>query len=238
MEQVVEPEPPPMSVFNVTPQTFNVSSVDGDQFPINGISESLDTIFEDIYSELRDFRIVNVDNANAVISDDKLTFSYTPSPNETQTVVTLTLNSVENDNASVEIPYTLKFVDMFLDDLIDATIDSLNIPENHKDLIRSLPDELNVFHQDGVSEYNIAKIEAVSYVFDRIERVTDVFMYEDYPTDIYDFLRGNVDIPIRTFSQERIDSVARHAFALASIIDFNKDTVEYHNDDFQGLRRP
>ena len=141
MEPIVEPEPPPISVFNVTPQTFTVSSVDGDQFPINGISESLDTIFEDIYSELRDFRIVSVDNANAVISDDKLTFSYTPSPNETQTVVTLTLNSVENDNASVEIPYTLKFVDMFLGTtLIDATIDNLNIPENHKELIRSLPE--------------------------------------------------------------------------------------------------
>ena len=235
MEPIVEPEPPPISVFNVTPQTFTVSSVDGDQFPINGISESLDTIFEDIYSELRDFRIVSVDNANAVISDDKLTFSYTPSPNETQTVVTLTLNSVENDNASVEIPYTLKFVDMFLDDLIDATIDNLNIPENHKELIRSLPNELNVFHKNGANEYNIAKIEAVSYVFDRVENGTDVFKYEEYLDDNPFSILGMYEAPVRTFSQEKIDSVARHAFALASVIDFNQDTIEYHDGDFQRI---
>ena len=150
----------------------------------------------------------------------------------------LTLSSVEDDRVSVSIPYTLNFVDKSTDDLINDTINDLDLPENHKRLIRSLPSWLNVFHRDGVSEYNIAKIEAISYVFDRVEQVTDVFMYEDYPdtrfrdNDPYSYLDG-IEIPIRTFSQDKIDSVARHAFALASVIDFNRDTVEYHDDDFQ-----
>ena len=110
----------------------------------------------------------------------------------------------------------------------------MDIPENHKRLIRSLPDELNVFHMlMALVKYNIAKIEAISDVFDRVENGTNVFMYEDYPNDIYDVFDSDVHIPIRTFSQEKMDSVARHAFALASAIDFNKDTVEYHDSDFQ-----
>ena len=43
-------------------------------------------------------------------------------------------------------------------------------------------------------------------------------------------------IPIRTFSQDKIDSVARHAFALASVIDFNQDTIEYHDGRFSKSR--
>ena len=229
-ELPAEPERPD---FNVTPQVFTVG-FDGDGFPIKGVSDSLDNLFEDSYTELRDLRIESVDNDKAVISDDGLRFSYISTNDETQTVVMLTLSSVEDDRVSVSAPYTLNFVDKSTADLINETIFyDLDIPENHKRLIRSLPDELNVFHRDGVSEYNIAKIEAVSDVFDRVERVTDVFMYEDYPTDFIDVLRRDVVIPIRTFSQDRIDSVARHAFALASVIDFNKDTVEYHDDDFQ-----
>ena len=235
-----EPERPG---FNVTPQVFTVG-FDGDGFPIKGVSDSLDNLFEDSYTELRDLRIESVDNYRAVISDDGLRFSYIPSNGETQTVVMLSLSSVEDDRVSISIPYTLNFVDKSTDDLINDTINDLDIPENHKRLIRSLPNELNVFYRDGVNEYNIAKIEAVSYVFDRVERVTDVFMYEDYPdtrfrdNDPYSIYESDPygidhDVPIRTFSQDKIDSVARHAFALASVIDFNKDTIEYHDSDFQ-----
>ena len=231
-ELPMEPERPG---FNITPQVFTVG-FDGDSFPIKGVSDSLDNLFEDSYTELRDLRIASVDNDKAVISDDGLRFSYVPSNSETQTVVKLTLSSVEDDGVSISLPYTLNFKST--DDLINGTINDLDIPESHKRLIRSLPNELNVFHRDGVSEYNIAKIEAISYVFDRVENGTNVFMYEDYPdtrfrdNDPYSFL-DNVVIPIRTFSQDRIDSVARHVFALASVIDFNNDTVEYHDSDFQ-----
>ena len=131
------------------------------------------------------------------------------------------------------IPYALNFVDKSTDDLINETINDLAIPESHKRLVRNLPNELNVLSVAGVSQYNIAKLEAISDVFDRVENGTNVFMYEDYPNDIYDVFDSDVHIPIRTFSQEKIDSVARHAFALASAIDFNKDTVEYHDSDFQ-----
>ena len=99
----VEPELPPEPErpgFNVTPQVFTVG-FDGDSFPIKGVSDSLDNLFEDSYTELRDLRIESVDNDEAVISDDGLRFSYIPTNDETQTVVMLTLSSVEDDRVSM-----------------------------------------------------------------------------------------------------------------------------------------
>ena len=125
----VEPELPPEPErpgFNVTPQVFTVG-FDGDSFPIKGVSDSLDNLFDDSYTELRDLRIESVDNNEAVISDDGLRFSYIPTNDETQTVVMLTLSSVEDDRVSVGLPYTLNFVDKSTDDLINETINDLDI---------------------------------------------------------------------------------------------------------------
>ena len=54
-------------------------------------------------------RIESADNDKAVISDDKLRFSYIPTSDETQTVVMLTLSSVEDDRVSVSIPLHFEF---------------------------------------------------------------------------------------------------------------------------------
>ena len=63
-ELPAEPERPG---FNVAPQSF-VVGLDGDGFPIKGVSDSLDNLFEDSYTELRDLRIESVDNDKVVIS--------------------------------------------------------------------------------------------------------------------------------------------------------------------------
>ena len=49
-------------------------------------------------------------------------FLYIPTSDETQTVVMLTLSSVEDDRVSISIPYTLNFVNKSTDDLINETI--------------------------------------------------------------------------------------------------------------------
>ena len=108
--------------------------------------------------------------------------------------------------------YTLNFVDKSTDDLINETINDLDIPENHKRLIRSLPDELNVFYRDGVSQYSIDKLEAVSKISSRVNTSTNAF---------------------DGFSQNEINNIIQHSFALATVVDYNIDTVFYSASDFQ-----